>query len=108
MGDIEFTQAAVEDIVEAGVESLLRWGSAQKNRYIENLGERLGRIAAFPFSAPARPDLDPGHRCTPSGAHIIYYLIVPAGIRVIRFLPGVRDPGRHLLSDPFEYRLAEQ
>jgi hypothetical protein len=69
---------------------------------------RLGRLAAFPFSAPARLDLGPGYRSTPGGAHIIYCVIVPAGIRVIRFLPGVRDPGRHLLSDPLECRLAEQ
>lgn len=108
MGEIEYTQAAVEDIIEAGVESLLRWGPDQKVRYIADLRVRLDRLAAYPFSAPARPDIGPGYRSTPSGSHIIYYIVIPAGIRVVRFMPGVRDPARHLLSDPFEYRLAEQ
>jgi len=69
---------------------------------------RLDRLVAFPFSAPARPDLGPYYRSTPCGSHVIYYVVVPVGIRVIRFMPGVRDPARHLLSDPFEYKLAEQ
>ena len=108
MGEIEYTVAAVEDIIDAGVESLVKWGPAQKERYIENLRVRLNILATFPFSAPARPDIGPAYRSTPCGAHVIYYIVIAGGIRVIRFLPGARDPARHLLTDPLEYRIADR
>jgi toxin ParE1/3/4 len=87
-----------------------RFGWDQRRRYAELIEAAIGRIAEDPErpSSTPRSDILPGLRTFPihlagrrrgGGAHILFYLHGPAGIRILRILHESMDPARHLLPD---------
>jgi toxin ParE1/3/4 len=72
------------------------WGEAQADKYLSQIETGLARLKYNPKLGRPREDLRAGYRSLRVNEHIIYYVVTPSSIRVIRVLHAQMDPERHL------------
>ena len=90
------TEEADEDLIAIFLQGHDLFGLNQANRYLDDLGALFQRLARWPASALARPDLGPGVRACPHKAHVVIYEEASEGILVLR----VRHAHEDWQADP--------
>ena len=65
-------------------------------RVIRQIYDAEDRLAAFPESGRARPELGSEIRSWAVGGYVIFYRIGPAAVEILRILHGARDLGEAL------------
>jgi toxin ParE1/3/4 len=78
----------------------MRWGIAQRRKYLAQMEDALRTLAANPRMGTPREELLPGYRSMRIGHHVAYYRIVPDGIEVVRMLHERMDAALHLTEGP--------
>ncbi|MEZ5497948.1 MAG: type II toxin-antitoxin system RelE/ParE family toxin [Steroidobacteraceae bacterium] len=81
---------AIWDYTEA------RWGIAQAENYLRQLGRDLQRVAEHPTIGTDCADIRPGYCEHPSGAHVLFCRLTADGIDVVRIFHERMDPDRHI------------
>jgi toxin ParE1/3/4 len=64
--------------------------------FIRELRRVCERLAEYPLTAPARPELRPGLRSFPHGDYLILYRPLRDGVSIVRVLHGSREASRLL------------
>lgn len=64
---------------------------AAAERFIERLRKALRRLADFPDSAPARPEIGAGIRGLSVPPYIAYYAIMDAEVAILRIIHAARE-----------------
>ncbi|MEO5332666.1 MAG: type II toxin-antitoxin system RelE/ParE family toxin [Magnetococcus sp. YQC-5] len=64
------------------------------NEWVNAITHTFNRIAEQPKIGKARPELENGVRCLPTGNYLILYKPVKCGIEIYRILHGARDVGK--------------
>lgn len=64
---------------------------AAADRLLHRIDSVLGTLADTPLAGRARPELHPEIRSFPVGNHIIFYVVKPGVIDVVRVLSRYRD-----------------
>ena len=72
------------------------WGVAQRNKYLTQLDDRFAALAESPVLGRSSDAIRPGYRRLREGRHVIYYVLIPDGIKVVRVLHTSMDANRHL------------
>ncbi|MDR3773164.1 MAG: type II toxin-antitoxin system RelE/ParE family toxin [Terracidiphilus sp.] len=63
-----------------------RWGAGQAVRFIQSLQACFQTLAQSPGMGRACYEVSPGLHRHEHGKHVVYYLLNPGGIRVVRVL----------------------
>ncbi len=61
------------------------------DRWLEVLEEKLVLLARTPSIGRARPELFPDLRSFPVGRYLLFFLVLPGGIDLVRVLHSARD-----------------
>lgn len=96
MRELRFSGAARRDLASIREESERTWGSEQRDRYVDELRQRLQRLRDRPVLGPAVGAVRPGLRRFHSGAHIVFYRFDEAQVFVVRILHQRMDIDLHL------------
>lgn len=96
MPRVEITEAADRDLTEIYLYSHREFGEQQADRYLAGLDDCLQALAKRPLSARSADRLRPGYRRFEYGSHIIFFVTIEDGIRVVRVLHQRMDVKRHL------------
>ena len=72
------------------------WSVAQRNKYLTQLDNRFAALAEFPTMGRSCEAIRPGYRKFHEGRHVIDYVLIPGGIKVVRILHASMDVERHL------------
>lgn len=60
-------------------------------RMVDRLAQGVARLADYPKSGPARPDIGGGVRSVTIGRYIVLYLVERESIDIVRVLHGARE-----------------
>ena len=98
MVEIHKQAAAEDDLVAIWRYSCERWGIAQADRYLDELGEAIEALAGNP-----RLGSDCGHvracyRRLRIRHHSVYYRLSASRIEIVRVLHERMEPDRHLIQ----------
>jgi len=74
-----------------------RWGRAQAEHYLSDLGRTIEMLVAAPDMGPNRDDIRKGYRSLWREHHVIFYRLAGARVEVVRILHQSIDIPRHLL-----------
>jgi toxin ParE1/3/4 len=96
------SRQAVADWREIGRFTQMRWGIAQRRKYLAKMEATLRLLAQNPEMGMQREELLPGYRSMRIGRHIAYYRHAPGGIEVIRILHERMDAALHLTGEAAE------
>lgn len=88
----ELARADLEAIWAYTVE---QWGVEQAERYLHALFDCFDELAANPRLGRDRDDVKVGYRSFPQGRHVVFYVIVSAGIEVIGVVHQSADVDAH-------------
>jgi toxin ParE1/3/4 len=86
----------LKDIWRYGFET---WGETQADHYLAELDAGMALLREHPALGKARDELRPGYRSLQINEHLVYYLVTPSVIRIVRVLHVRMDPDRHSLSE---------
>ncbi|WP_076792866.1 type II toxin-antitoxin system RelE/ParE family toxin [Chlorobium sp. KB01] len=67
--------------------------------FIDSLDRKFHELAASPHAGRSRPELLPGLLSYPFGRYVIFYLVNPHGIEIVRVLHSARDIAPHFNPD---------
>ena len=59
--------------------------------FVDLIDQKIQALAGQPNMGRSRDELAEGLRSFPVGRHIIFYLVLPQGIEIVRILHGSRD-----------------
>ena len=93
MARIFLTNIAKREIREIARFSRLQWGTAQRDRYLTALEEKLALLAARPALGRPRDDIGAGLRSALCGRHLVIYRQVEDGIKVLHVVHTSREIG---------------
>lgn len=74
---------AVDDLEAIWVFTVEQWGVEQAEGYLTSLFSCFEDLAENPQLGRQRDEVKAGYRSFPQGRHVVFYLVVPAGIEVI-------------------------
>jgi toxin ParE1/3/4 len=89
-------QLAVADLEVIWVYTVEQWGVEQAERYLNGLFACFDDLARRPQVGRQRDDVKAGYRSFPQGRHVVFYVVVPAGIEVIGIVHQSADVDAHL------------
>ena len=96
-------ELAVTDLEAIWVYTVEQWGVEQAERYLKSLFACFEDLAENPQLGRQRDEVKAGYRSFPQGRHVVFYLVVPAGIEVIGIVHQSADVDSHLgQSSPSE------
>jgi toxin ParE1/3/4 len=95
-GRFVLTPRAEGDLDEIWDYTADRWGLDQAETYTRQLWTDMRAVAARPAIGRPCPEVRPGYHKYPSGSHVLFYRLIPAGIDVVRILHERMDHERHL------------
>jgi toxin ParE1/3/4 len=93
---IRITAQAVADLERVKRQSIRGWGRRHALGYINGLERRFQFLLERPLLGVPRDDLYPGLRSFPQSVHVIYYLTLDDGIRVVRVMHQRMKAASHL------------
>jgi toxin ParE1/3/4 len=96
MATFRLTRKAREDLKSIARWTQHRWGVAQRNNYLAQLDKRFALLADAPTLGRSCDAIRSGYRQYHEGRHLIFYVLIPEGIEVVRVLHDAMDAGRHL------------
>ena len=95
MPSYKLSAEAVRDIEGIGESGMSKFGLAQALRYHLGLESRFELLAEFPRIGLPTYDLRAGLYRWPYQAHMIFYVIEPDHLLIVRVLPARADFKRH-------------
>lgn len=98
---------AVADLEAIWVYTVEQWGVEQAERYLKSLFACFEDLAENPQLGRQRDEVKAGYRSFPQGRHVVFYLVVPAGIEVIGIVHQSADVDTHLGQPPLAERAAQ-
>jgi toxin ParE1/3/4 len=72
------------------------WGEVQADQYLAEIKAGIEQLRHNPKIGRPREEVRSGYRSLRVNQHIVYYLLTPTVIRIIRVLHARQDPDRHL------------
>ena len=100
MAGYRFSRLAERDLLEIGRYTLLKWGEAQANRYLEMLEAGCERLSRNPGLGRSSESIRPALLRMECGRHVIFYRRTASGILISRILHRQMLPERHALGEP--------
>ena len=97
MARFHLTPNAKASLKAIGRYTELRWGKAQRNRYLHALDKQFHALAKSPLKGRTRDDVAPGLRSFLEGSHIIFYVPRRKDIVIIDVLHQRMDPLRPIV-----------
>ena len=91
---------AVDDLEAIWVYTVEQWGVEQAEGYLTSLFSCFEDLAENPQLGRQRDEVKAGYRSFPQGRHVVFYMVVPAGIEVIGIVHQSADIDRHLGPPP--------
>jgi toxin ParE1/3/4 len=76
--------------------SFEEWGEGQADKYLAELNSGIIRLRDNPRLGKPRDELRPGYRSLRVNEHMVYYVLTPSAVRIVRVLHAQMDPDRHL------------
>ncbi len=67
---------------------------AAADKFLDEIGDGVQRLARVPLMGRARPELAPELRSFPVARYVIFYKPSPAAIEIVRVLHSARDTAR--------------
>ncbi len=95
---IRRSPAAITDIDEIWLHIALDSPEAA-DRAVTRIAEAVSRLAEFPLSAPARPELSKDLRCLSVGAYRVFHRVDPDRVTIVRVIHAARDIGAAFDAD---------
>ena len=77
------TPNALEDLKSIAHYTRMKWGNAQRAKYLRDLDSQFCWLAENPHLGKHRKDIVEGYYSFPQGSHVIFYLIHEDGIDII-------------------------
>jgi toxin ParE1/3/4 len=99
-------ELAVADLEAIWVYTVEQWGVGQAERYLKSLFACFEDLAENPQLGRQRDEVNAGYRSFPQGRHVVFYVIVPAGIEVIGIVHQSADVDTHLEQPLLSQRAA--
>lgn len=96
MSDYRLTPEARTDLIESRRYTLEKWGAAQSQKYLSELGTTLHVLAGTPALGRARADLGSDVFSFPHVSHAIYYVVHEERLVVFAVLHKRMVPRKHL------------
>jgi toxin ParE1/3/4 len=93
---VQLSPKAQADLDDIWAYTKLKWGEAQAERYVIEIGAAFDRIALEPRRGDDCSDIRPGYRKYLVGKHIIFFRLTTSCVEVIRVLHARMDFKRHL------------
>ncbi len=87
---------ADQDLVDIWLYTFSEWGEKQADKYLDDMDSAIKLLAEQPLISRERTDLEPPVRIHHHGHHLIVYLALANGIRIIRVLHESMDVDSHL------------
>lgn len=99
MGEYTLSNKAAEDLDGIYVYSFRTFGEDQADAYYLSLSDCLQHLADNPGMGHATFDLHGGLHCHHHARHLVFYLIEPGGIFIVRILHDSMDAKRHVANE---------
>lgn len=96
MAKVEITEAADRDLTDIYLYSHREFGERQADRYLAGLEDCFRQLSERPLFARSADHLRHRYRRFEHGSHIIFFVTIEDGIRVVRVLHRRMDVKRHL------------
>ncbi|RKT38009.1 type II toxin-antitoxin system RelE/ParE family toxin [Thiocapsa rosea] len=96
MHEIVKRPRAREDLKGIWRYSFTEWGEAQADRYLAEIDAGIARLKEHPELGKSRDDLRAGYRSLRINQHVVFYLVTPSVVRIVRVLHVRMDPDSHL------------
>jgi toxin ParE1/3/4 len=96
MREIVKRPRAREDLKEIWRYSFNEWGEAQADKFLAEIVAGIARLKEHPEMGRSRDDLRAGYRSLRINQHVVFYLVTPSVIRIVRVLHLRMDPDSHL------------
>ncbi|MFB1486254.1 MULTISPECIES: type II toxin-antitoxin system RelE/ParE family toxin [unclassified Thiocapsa] len=96
MREIVKRPRAREDLKDIWRYSFTEWGEAQADKYLAEIVAGIARLKEHPEMGKSRDDLRAGCRSLRINQHVVFYLVTPSVIRIVRVLHRRMDPDSHL------------
>ncbi len=87
---------ARQDLKQIWRYSFKEWGEAQADRYFAEIAAGILRLQEHPHLGKSREDLRAGYYALRVRRHVIYYMLTPSSIRIVRVLHAGMDPDQNL------------
>ncbi|MGB5614461.1 MAG: type II toxin-antitoxin system RelE/ParE family toxin [Sedimenticolaceae bacterium] len=100
-------ELAVADLEAIWVYTVEQWGVEQAERYLKSLFACFEDLAENPQLGRQRDEVKAGYRSFPQGRHVVFYLVVPAGIEVMGIVHQSADVDSHLGQPSLSERSAQ-
>lgn len=94
--NLDFTNAAVEDLQSIRNYTFETWGAEQERIYLDLMWDKFEEILADPERWRSRQDLFPGCRIASQGKHVILFRIKGNVLQIVRLLHSAMDFKLHL------------
>jgi len=72
------------------------WDEAQADKYLAEIEAGIEKLRHNPKLGRPREEVRAGYRSLRINQHIVYYVLTPSVIRIVRVLHARMDPDRHL------------
>lgn len=95
MIDLVYAPSADDDLLEIFL-TIAEDDEGAATRFIDRIRAALRRLADYPLSAPARPELGVDMRSLAVGRYLVLYRVQPDHVLILRVLHGARDIGAAL------------
>lgn len=96
MREIVKRPLARQDLKDIWRYSFETWSETQADTYLAELDAGIARLRDNPELGKRRDALRSGYRSLQINEHIIYYVLTPYVIRIVRVLHTRMDPDRYL------------
>jgi toxin ParE1/3/4 len=87
---------ARQDLKQIWRYSFKEWGEAQADKYFAEIEAGILKLQAHPHLGKSREDLRAGYYALRVNQHVIYYMLTPSSIRIVRVLHARMDPDQNL------------
>ena len=95
MRDVVIRPRAREDLKGIWRYSFNEWGEVQADKYLAEIEAGIAKLKHNPKLGRPRETLRAGYRSLQVSQHIVFYVLTPSLIRVIRVLHAQMDPDHH-------------
>jgi len=93
-------ELAVADLEAIWVYTAEQWGVEQAERYLKSLFACFEDLAENPQLGRQRDEVRAGYRSFPQGRHVVFCMVLPAGVEVIGIVHQSTDVDKHLGRPP--------
>ncbi len=100
MASFILTKSALDDLLTIGRYTQKRWGTAQRNAYLNMLDDCFQRLAANPLKGKDCNEIRGGYRKMNASSHVVFYRQHRSdAIEIVRILHGRMDLDARLPAD---------